>query len=79
MLRKHYLHNMYVFSLAKDYFYYYLLSNDDVGVARGTVSQEIRWGAGLKTGDFVKEKLGCAFTVERVRGAADCLKNFLSS
>ena len=31
------------------------LSNDDVGVARGTVFQEIRPGAGFKTGDFVKE------------------------
>ena len=35
-----------------------VLSEDDVGMARGTVSQEIRQGAGLKTGDFVKEKLG---------------------
>ena len=34
------------------------LSNDDVGVARGTIFQEIRPGAGFKTGDFVKEKLG---------------------
>ena len=34
-------------------------SNDDVGVARGvTVFQEVRRGAGFKTGDFVKEKLG---------------------
>ena len=33
------------------------LSNDDVGVARGIVFQEIRPGAGCKTGDFVKEKL----------------------
>ena len=32
------------------------LSNDDVGVARGTVFEEIRPAAGLKTGDFVKEK-----------------------
>ena len=31
------------------------LSNDDVGVARGTLFQEIRPGAGFKTGDFVKE------------------------
>ena len=31
------------------------LSNDDVGVARGTVFQEIRPGAGFKTGNFVKE------------------------
>ena len=35
-----------------------VLSNHDVGVARGTVFQEIRPGAGLKTGDFVEEKLG---------------------
>ena len=35
-----------------------LLSNDDVGVARGTVLQEVRPGAGFKTGDFVQEKLG---------------------
>ena len=34
------------------------LSNDDVGVARGIVFQEIRPGAGFKTGDFGKEKLG---------------------
>ena len=34
------------------------LSNDDVGVARGTVFQEVWPEAGLKTGDFVKEKLG---------------------
>ena len=34
------------------------LSNDDIGVARGTVFQEIGPGAlpaGFKTGDFVKE------------------------
>ena len=34
------------------------LSNDDVWVARGTVFQEIRPGAGFKTADFVKESLG---------------------
>ena len=35
------------------------LSIDDVGVSRDTaVSQEIRPGAGFKTGDFVKEMLG---------------------
>ena len=34
------------------------LSNDDVGVARGTVFQEIRPIAGFKTGGFAKEKLG---------------------
>ena len=33
-------------------------SNDDVGVARGTVFREVRPGAGFKTGGFVKEKLG---------------------
>ena len=41
---------------------YYLvcggLSIDDVGVSRDTVLQEMRPGAGFKTGDFVKEKLG---------------------
>ena len=34
------------------------LSNDDVGVARGTVFQEIRPGVGFKTGDFVEDRLG---------------------
>ena len=34
------------------------LSNDDVVVARGAVFQEVRPGAGFKTGDFVKEQLG---------------------
>ena len=34
------------------------LSNDDFGVARGPVFQEIRPAAGFKTGDFVKERLG---------------------
>ena len=29
-----------------------------VGMARVTVNQEIRPGAGFKTGDFVKETLG---------------------
>ena len=33
-------------------------SNDDVGVARDTVFQEVRPGAGFKTGDFVKKRLG---------------------
>ena len=32
---------------------------DDLGVATGTVFQEIRPGAGFKTGDFAKEK--CLF------------------
>ena len=34
------------------------LSNDDAGVPRGPEFQEVRPGAGFKTGDFVKEKLG---------------------
>ena len=34
------------------------LSSDDVGVASVTVFAEVRPGAGFKTGDFVKEKLG---------------------
>ena len=35
------------------------LAIDDVGVSRDTVFQEIRPGAGFKTGDFfVEEKLG---------------------
>ena len=42
-----------------------IMSNGDVRGARGTVFQEIRPGAGFKTGDFVKEKLGGA-TVERL-------------
>ena len=33
------------------------LSSDDVGVARVTVFQEIRRGAGFKTGDFVEANL----------------------
>ena len=39
------------------------LSNDDVGVAGDAVFQEVPPGAGVKTGDFVKEMLGGA-TVE---------------
>ena len=35
-----------------------IIAHDDVGVARGTAFQEIRPGAGFKTGDFVIEKLG---------------------
>ena len=31
------------------------VSNDGVGMARGTIFQEIRPGAGFKTGDFVKK------------------------
>ena len=42
----------YVFLFAKG------LSHNDVGVARGTVFQGVRPGAGFKTGDFVEEKLG---------------------
>ena len=42
------------------------LSNDDIEMARGTVFQEIRPGAGFKTDDFVKEKLGVGATVERL-------------
>ena len=33
-------------------------SKNDVGVARGTVFQEIRPRTGFKTGDFVKSKVG---------------------
>ena len=43
------------------------LSNDDIGAARGTVFQEIRPGAGFKTGHFVKDKLAVRrATVERL-------------
>ena len=42
------------------------LSNDDVGVARVTIFQKKRPGAGFKASNFVKEKLGGA-TVERLR------------
>ena len=35
-----------------------LSADDDVGVAKGTVFQEIRPWAGFQTGDFAKEKLG---------------------
>ena len=34
------------------------LSNGAIEVAGGTAFQEIRPGAGFKTGDFVKEELG---------------------
>ena len=34
------------------------LSNNDVGVSRDTVLQEVRPGAGFETGDSVEEKLG---------------------
>ena len=42
------------------------LSNDGVGVASGTVFQEIRPGAGFKTGYFVNEKCGGGGAVERL-------------
>ena len=45
------------------------LSKYGVGVARGSLFQEIRPGAGFKTGDSVKEKLGTTTVdtaVERV-------------
>ena len=42
------------------------LSIDDVGVTRDAVHQDIRSGAGFKTGDFVEEKFGGA-TVERLQ------------
>ena len=40
------------------------IERDDVGAARDTVLQEIRLGAGSKTGDFAEEKLGGGATVE---------------
>ena len=41
-------------------------SNDDVGVSRDAVFQEVRPGeVGFETGDFVEEKLGGA-TIERL-------------
>ena len=45
------------------------LSNDAVGVARGTAFQEIRPGAGFKTGNLVEESWGGGYrrtTVERL-------------
>ena len=51
MIRRKYLHACFVACKG--------LSNDDVGVARGAVLfQEIWPGGGLKTDDFVPEKLG---------------------
>ena len=51
-------------------FIYFLIckgqSNDDVGATRSTVFQEIRPGAGFKTGDFVKEKSGGANVVRLI-------------
>ena len=37
------------------------LSNDDVGATWGTVLQEMRPGAGFKTGDVVTGKLGAGY------------------
>ena len=52
------------------------LSGDDVGVARGTVFQKIRPGAGFKTGDFVEEKkLGAATVKRRLRGRSSAQSN----
>ena len=50
-------------SCEKNYIFTYFLaceglSDDDVGVARGTLFQEIRPGAGFNAGDFTKETLG---------------------
>ena len=39
------------------------LSNDDVGESRDTIFRWIRPGAGFKTDDFLKEKLGGAAVV----------------
>ena len=49
------------------------LSNDDVGVARGTVFEEIRSGAGFKTDDSVKETLGGG-TVDRLACRLELIK-----
>ena len=43
-----------------------LSTDDDVGVARSTVFQDMRAGVGFKTGDFVKEKLGGLRALERL-------------
>ena len=40
------------------YIFLFVMSNNDAGMARKTVFQEVRPGASFKTGDFVKEKLG---------------------
>ena len=43
------------------------LSNDDVGVARGTVFQEVRPGAGFKKPAIsLKKSWGGGYTVERL-------------
>ena len=50
-------HNFVCFLVWKE-----LLSIDDIGVASGTAfHQEIRSGAGFKTGDSVEVKLGCVY------------------
>ena len=43
------------------------LSNDDIEVAGAAAFQEIRPGAGCKTGDFVQKKRSRAAAVERLR------------
>ena len=43
------------------------LSNNGVGVGRGTVLQEMRPGAGFKTGYFVDKTLGGLPTGERLK------------
>ena len=59
------------------------LSNDGVGVARGTAFREIRSGVGFKTVDFVKEKLGGATVVRLLHatrpGLLDQLTTILPS
>ena len=56
------------------------LSNDDVRVARGTVFQEIRLGAGFRTGDLVKEEgVGGATTVGRLYLSQKCFRSFVRS
>ena len=46
-------------------------------VARGTVFREVRPGAGFKTGDFVKEKLGGGYRrttlLRQFESAMECL------
>ena len=49
---------IFTYFLARKGLLLLLLSNDDVGMARGTVVREIRPGAGFGSSDFVKEKLG---------------------
>ena len=55
-------YNLHIFSCLKG------PSNDHVMGARGTVVQEIRPGAGLETGDFVKKKkLGGGYRRKNLR------------